>query len=65
MAHRDAAAISDIRRKLASKRRTRRSLPTTRRQFDAYLDTLLDSCFGPGRALADRDVLDGGVPSTQ
>lgn len=47
-AHRDAAAISDIRRKLASKPRAGKRLPTSKRQFDAYLDTLLDSCFERG-----------------
>lgn len=46
-AHRDAAAISDIRRKLASNPRTGKRLPTSKRQFDAYLDKLLDSCFEP------------------
>lgn len=49
-AHRDAAAISDIRRKLASNPRTGKRLPTSKRQFDAYLDKLLDSCFEPGPA---------------
>ena len=52
VAHRDAAAISDIRRKLASKPRTGRRLPTSKRQFDAYLDTLLDSCFERGSRTA-------------
>ena len=57
-AHRDAAAISDIRRKLASKPRAGKRLPTSKRQFDAYLDTLLDSCFERGRTRLDRGVLD-------
>ena len=48
VAHRDAAAISDLRRKLASKPHARRRLPTSKRQFDAYLDKLLDSCFERG-----------------
>ena len=64
-ARRDAAAVADIRRKLASKRRTGRSLPTTRRQFDAYLDTLLDSCFEPARTPPNRGVFHGGFPPAQ
>jgi hypothetical protein len=59
-AHRDAAAISDIRRKLASNPRAGKRFPTSKRQFDVYLDTLLDSCFEPARTRPDRGVLDSG-----
>lgn len=55
-AHRDAAAISDIRRKLASNPRAGKRLPTSKRQFDAYLDSLLDTCFEAGITHATRDA---------
>jgi hypothetical protein len=60
-AHRDAAAISDIRRKLASKSRARTRLPTSKRQFDAYLDALLDTCFETAGKEPDRRVPNRGV----
>jgi hypothetical protein len=63
-AQRDAAAIADIRRKLASKPCAGKRLPTGKRQFDVYLDTLLDSCFEPIRIWLDRGVGDRGLART-
>jgi hypothetical protein len=63
VARRDAAAISDIRRKLAPKRHAARRLPTSKRQFDAYIDNLLDTCFEATHAEPARHMPDGGIPS--
>lgn len=46
-ARKDAAAISDITRKLA-RVRARRRLPSSERQLNAYIDTLLETCFEAG-----------------
>ncbi|TAN07722.1 MAG: hypothetical protein EPN38_05905 [Rhodanobacteraceae bacterium] len=63
-ARRDAAAIADIRRALGPKPRAGRRLPTNKRRFDAYLDTLLDSCFEPAGIWRDRSVGDRGLAGT-
>jgi hypothetical protein len=55
-ARRDAAAISNITRKLARQGRSRRRLPSSERQFDAYIDRLLDTCFESGITHATRDA---------
>lgn len=60
-AHRGAAAISDIRRKLASNPRAGKRLPTSKRQFDAYLDKLLYSCFEPGPAHGWTGACSAGI----
>jgi hypothetical protein len=65
VARRDAAAISDLRRKLAPTPRTRRRLPTGKREFDAYLDSLLDTCFEATRAEPTRGLRDIGRPRTR
>lgn len=44
-ARRDAAAISEIRRRLSTMQRNARHLPSSKQLFDAYIDTLLDTCF--------------------
>lgn len=53
----DAAAISNITRKLA-RVRTRRRLPSSERQLNAYIDSLLETCFEAGLAKPARNAPD-------
>jgi hypothetical protein len=64
-ARRDSAAISDLRRRLAPTHGTRKRLPTSRHEFDAYLDSLLDStCFEAPRTEPTRGSPGVGLPRT-
>lgn len=62
-ARRCAATISDMRRRLAPAPGVTQRPRILKRQVDAYLDTMLDTCFVPRRTRPVRGVLDGEMPS--